>query len=79
MDKEFDIEKIREEFARLLHNLNWYERRGGLLPYDWHSYGHPHICNLKELLRLDFEGNKKYKDKKGSWRVIKDKSKINSQ
>ena len=71
MDKEFDINKIRETFGELAHTINWYQQRGGLLPYDWISYGHPHIAKLVDLLKMDFDGSLKSKDKKGSWRVMK--------
>jgi len=70
MKKEFDIEEIREEFGKLAHNLEWYQTRS-LLPYDWVNYGHPHIAKLLELLKVDWDGSLKRKDKKGSWRVMK--------
>jgi len=30
MKKEFDIDKIRETFGELAHNINWYQQRGGI-------------------------------------------------
>jgi len=76
METEFDINKIREEFSKLAWQLNWYHQRGGLLPYDWITYGHPHIAKLLDLLKIDWDGSIKSKDKKGNWRVMKDEKKI---
>ena len=65
---EFDIEAIRLELAKLQEALNWYGRRGGLMPYDWNTYGCPHVVKLLELCRVRFDGKLRKKDKRGAWR-----------
>lgn len=73
MEKEFDIEKIREIFGKLAHNVNWESNRG-CMPYDWNTYGHPYIVALLELLKIDYDGSLKSKDKLGHWRLMKNKN-----
>lgn len=73
---EFNIDEIRKEFGKLAWSLNWYERRGGLMPYDWNTYGHPYIAKLLNLLKIDWDGSIKSKDKKGYWRIMKEIKKI---
>ena len=75
--KEFNLNEIRKEFGKLVYNLNWYGIRGGLLPYDWNTYGKPYIVKLSELLKIDFDGSIKSKDKRGSWRVMNRKGEEN--
>ncbi len=71
MNKDFDIEKVREVFSKFMHNINWYYNRGGMMPYDWNTYGHPYLADLIKLLKMDWDGSLKSKDKKGSWRIMK--------
>ncbi len=73
--EEFDINEIRKIFSELAHNIDWYNKRGGLLPYDWNSYGHPLVFRLLDLLKIASDGSIKSKDKKGHWRVMKEEKK----
>jgi len=54
-------------------------REGGLLPYDWITYGHPLIFKLLDLLKIDSDGSIKSKDKKGCWRVMKEIKKLSKK
>lgn len=67
-EDKFDIEAIRKEVAEFQKTLNWYDKRGGLLPYDWATYGHQHMMRLLNLCRIDFQGRLKKQDKRGAWR-----------
>ena len=67
MKHDFNIDKIREEFGKLAHNIDWESQRG-CMPYDWNTYGHPNMAILLDLLKIDWDGSLKSKDKKGSWR-----------
>ena len=63
-----DLEKIRKEFSKLVHNVNWQIRRG-TMPYDWGTYGGKEIANLCDLLKVsDSDAHIKKKDKRGYWR-----------
>ena len=64
---KFDMKIIRELVAKLQRTFNWYHERS-LLPYDWNSYVHKDWMELIHLLRIDFTGKLKKKDKRGSWR-----------
>ena len=64
----YDIEAIRKEVGELQKTLNWYSKRGGLLPYDWTSYGHPHIVKLLRLCKIKYDGELRKKDVRGAWR-----------
>jgi hypothetical protein len=69
--EEWDIEEIRKAMAELQHNLAWYSRRGGLLPYDWDTYGSPHTSRLLKLLKIDLQGYILKQDKRGYWSIRK--------
>ncbi len=43
---------VREDVESVDNILNWYHRRGGLLPYDWEDYFTPRWNKLKEKLCL---------------------------
>ena len=64
----FDIQEVRETLGELQKILNWYDERGGLMPYDWVSYGHPKVVKLLDSLKVKFDGELKKKDKRGHWR-----------
>ena len=74
--EDFDVEKIRSEVCQLVSILCWYQRRGGLLPYDcgllpydWNENGHPIVVKLANLARVDIsDGHLRKKDKRGAWR-----------
>ena len=70
--EEFDIERVREVFGKLAKNIDW-ENQRGCMPYDWNTYGHPFMAELLDLLKIDWDGSIKSKDKRGSWRVMKNK------
>jgi hypothetical protein len=70
MTKEFDIDEIRKEFGELARDIHWQEGRN-TMPYDWLTYGHDHFIKLLHLLKIDYDGSLKSKDKRGSWRVMK--------
>ncbi|MEK6879911.1 MAG: hypothetical protein AABY22_09905 [Nanoarchaeota archaeon] len=65
----FPIDEIREEFGKLAHDINWHQNRS-TIPYDWHKYGGDHFAKLLKLLKIDFDGSLKFKDKRGYWRVM---------
>jgi hypothetical protein len=67
--EEFDIDKIRKEVCQLVSILCWYQRRGGLLPYDWNENGHPIVVRLADLAKVDIsDGRLRKQDKRGAWR-----------
>ena len=63
-----EIEEIRKEFSELLRDINWESQRR-CMPYDWITYGHPHVVKLCELLKVHLsDGHLLKQDKRGSWR-----------
>ena len=66
-------DEIRELIGKLTWAINRQSQRH-LMPYDWNEYGHPELVRLLDKAKIDFDGSLKYKDKRGSWRVMKDKT-----
>jgi hypothetical protein len=73
---EYDIEKIREVFSKLVHHTNWMSRTGRL-SYDWTEGGHHNIAKLCDLLKVDLgTARLKRQDKSGAWRVMKNEKDV---
>lgn len=64
----FDIEEIRKAWSEFLHNINWEDKRR-CMPYDWVTYGQPHVVKMCKLLKVDLSDEHLLKqDKRGAWR-----------
>ncbi len=69
MDKPtFNIDKIRKNVADFQKTLCWYDKRGGLLPYDWQSYFREDWMGFLHYMKISHTGRVKKKDKRGAWR-----------
>lgn len=49
--REFYEKKFGEAIKDIDNTLDWYAKRGGLLPYDWHDYFVPKWKKLKRLVK----------------------------
>ena len=56
------MEEIKKTIKELNDTINWYHKRGGLLPCDWNDYAQPKINKLMELVRLEEKNGRTKKE-----------------
>ena len=70
MKTNIDYKKARLIMSQCVKNLNWLQRTGRLsktLIPDYEQF-ETQFDYLRDVLKIDFEGNIKKKDKRGAWR-----------